>query len=364
MSQRLFAISSVLLMTAAAVCSAQSITTARSGTLHYFEGDVSIDGSQILPQKGTFPQIKEQGVLRTGLGRAEVLLTPGVFLRVGENSAIRMIDERLISTRVEILQGTSMVESNDPNMSVKDSPITFIYGSYEIHPLKHGLMEISADPAQLKIFKGEAEVVSTGGDRVLVKEGRLAPLTAALEAEKFADKTGDDLYVWTRDRSESLAAANVASAQSLNSNSGYSGYGYANSGLYGNSPWQGGWFFNPYYSMFTYVPASGVFWDPFGYGYFSPGVVNYYAPTQLGAISRGTGLSPVAVRGGSLVGAPSLGSPVRGGGAVRSPGISSVGVSPSRGVGTVASSGFGGSRGGGGGGAVAASGGHAGGGHR
>ncbi len=48
-------------------------------------------------------------MLRTGQGRAEVLLTPGVFLRVGENSAIRMLDNRLLSTRVEIVSGNAIV---------------------------------------------------------------------------------------------------------------------------------------------------------------------------------------------------------------------------------------------------------------
>lgn len=305
MTQRRIAVGTLFLLAGAAVCSAQSITTARSGTLHYFDGDVSIDGNQIQQQKGTFPQIKEQGVLRTGLGRAEVLLTPGVFLRVGENSSIRMIDERLISTRVEILGGTAMVESDDPRMSVKDSPVTFIYSSYEIQPLKHGLMEISADPAQVKVFKGEAQVVA-GESRVAVGEGHLAPLSAALETEKFSDKTGDDLYVWTRDRSESLAAANVNSAQSLMAGTGY---GYANSGIYGNSPWQGGWYFNPYYDMFTMVPATGAFWNPFGYGFFSPGMVSYYVPS--GGSGAAGALAP-AVRGNSLVGGSTgMGSVIR-----------------------------------------------------
>ena len=182
MTKRHFAFGTIFLLAGAAVtsiCSAQSITTARSGTLHYFDGDVSIDGTQVIQQRGTFPQIKEQGVLRTGLGRAEVLLTPGVFLRLGENSAIRMMDERLISTRVEILAGTAMVESDDPRMSIKDSPVTLIYSDYQIQPVKHGLFEISAAPAQVKVFKGEAQVVA-GESKVVVSEGHLAPLTAAL----------------------------------------------------------------------------------------------------------------------------------------------------------------------------------------
>src|SRR5439155_21603191 len=113
----------VLMAMAAAVCSAQSITSARSGTLHYFEGDVSIDGVQVQSKVGKFPEIGDQGVLRTALGRAEVLLTPGVFLRIGENSAIKMLDKRLAGTRVEIHTGSAMIESDNPQMSTKDSQV-------------------------------------------------------------------------------------------------------------------------------------------------------------------------------------------------------------------------------------------------
>jgi len=164
----------VLIAVTAAVCSAQSVTSSHSGTLHYFEGDVSIDATAVQSKVGRFSEIKEQSVLRTAQGRAEVLLTPGVFLRIGENSAVKMLDNRLISTRVEIVSGTVIVEADDPQLSIKDSPVSLIYKDYEIRMVKHGLMEIGSDPAQMKVYKGEA-VVSAGNDRATVKEGRLLP---------------------------------------------------------------------------------------------------------------------------------------------------------------------------------------------
>ncbi len=51
-----------------AFCYAQSVTSARSGTLHYFEGDVSIDGTPVQSRVGKFPEVKEQGVLRPAWG--------------------------------------------------------------------------------------------------------------------------------------------------------------------------------------------------------------------------------------------------------------------------------------------------------
>jgi hypothetical protein len=358
----------VLMAMTAVVCSAQSVTSAHSGTLHYFEGDVSIDGAAVQAKVGRFPEIKEQNVLRTGLGRAEVLLTPGVFLRVGENSSIKLLDNRLVSTRVEILSGNVIVESDDPQVTVKDSPVALIYKDYEIQLVKHGLVEIGSDPAQMKVFQGEA-LVTTADNRVTVKEGRLLAFSAALLTEKFNDKVGDDLYLWARDRSQSLSAANMSSARSLNSSgSGYgSGYG---SGL-GN--WNGGWYFNPYFNMYTFVPAGGTFWNPWGYGFFSPGTIySYYTPTAYwyggggarGAGSIGQPLSGIGratttqaaplstLRGGNSGGAPALGSPLRGGSPVG--GVASTGGSH----GSFSS----GTSAGGGGGHVSASGGAGGGG--
>jgi hypothetical protein len=71
--------------------SAQSVISAKSGVLHVSEGAVFVGDEPVNQQRGTFPDIKEKTVLRTELGRAEVLLTPGVFLRVAENSSVKMI---------------------------------------------------------------------------------------------------------------------------------------------------------------------------------------------------------------------------------------------------------------------------------
>jgi len=272
-----------------AVCYAQSVISAHSGTLHYFEGDVSIDGAPVQSKVGKFQEVKEQGVLSTAQGRAEVLLTPGVFLRLGENSSVKMLDTRLISTRVEILSGNVILESDDPQLDLKDSPVVVLYKGYEIRIQKHGLLELNSDPGQLKVYKGEAlvELASGSGinNRAVVKEGRMLPFSAALLTEKFDDKVGDDLYLWARDRSQVMSAANMSSARSLSSGfgSGYgsgfgSGYG-TGLGTPGMAPWNGGWYYNPFMDMFTFVPLNGTYMSPFGYGFFSPAsIYGYYSP--------------------------------------------------------------------------------------
>ena len=79
--------------------------SARSGLIHYVEGQVYLGDQPVETKFGNFPEVKENQQLRTEEGRAEVLLTPGVFLRLGENSSFRMITNRLIDTRLELLSG-------------------------------------------------------------------------------------------------------------------------------------------------------------------------------------------------------------------------------------------------------------------
>jgi len=268
----------------AVLCSAQSVTPARSGLLHYFEGNVSVDGAQVESREGRFPEIKEQRILCTAQGRAEVLLTPGVFLRVGENSAIRMLDQRLASTRVELLSGTISVESDDPEMSIKDPPVTLLYKDYAIQLVKHGLIEISSEPSQMKIYKGEAAVDITaavgGNERVAVKEGRILSFSKPLNIQKFDTRIGDDLLLWARDRSQSLSAANMSSARSLSTNRPEDGNGLGSQFTSSSQGWAGGWYFNPYFNMYTFIPVGGTFVNLWGYGFFSPETISsYYIPS-------------------------------------------------------------------------------------
>ena len=280
-THRRLATAAVMISMTAALCSAQGITSAHSGLLHYSEGTVTVDGNPVESKVGKFMEIKENSVLKTAQGRAEILLTPGVYLRVGENTEIKMLDNRLMSTRVELLSGTALVESDDPETSVKDPAVTIVYKDYEIQPVKFGIFELTTDPSQMKVYKGQANVTA-GTMRSAIHEGRLLSFSAALPTEKFDEKQADDLYLWARDRSGALSAANLASARSLNQG-GYSLNNLYMGGMYPglgfNSGLMGGWYLNQNLGMYSYIPYDGIFMSPWGYGIFSPGMIySYYSP--------------------------------------------------------------------------------------
>src|SRR5277367_1124109 len=104
--------------------SAQSVISTHSGIVHVSEGAVFANDQLVNQKYGTFPDLKEKSVLRTEAGRAEILLTPGVFLRVGENTSVKMLDNRLSDTRVELIKGSAVVECDDP---MKENAVTMVY---------------------------------------------------------------------------------------------------------------------------------------------------------------------------------------------------------------------------------------------
>ncbi len=138
--------------TATFVASAQSVISAKSGLIHYLEGKVYLNDKAVESQFGSFPDVKVNATLRSEEGRAEVLLTPGVFLRIGENSAIRMVTNRLIDTRVEFLSGSALVEADE---LLKDNGVTIVYKDYTIQLQKKGVYRFDSDPAALRVYDGD-----------------------------------------------------------------------------------------------------------------------------------------------------------------------------------------------------------------
>jgi hypothetical protein len=280
-----------------AISSAQGqyMISAHSGVIQYVEGTAYLNNNQVEPKTGEFPNIRESEIFRTTEGMAEVLLTPGVFLRLGENSSIRMVSNKLTDTQVEILSGAAMVECDD---LAKDNAVTLLYKGNNMQLVKHGLYRVDAEQGLFKVYDGEAIVKGESGQLTLHK-GKETALTGVLMAENFDPKADDELYRWSDRRAGYLAKANISSANSLvGGNSGIGGYPGMGAGFGGNcfggspggllggslgygyggySPWQ----FNPMFGMYTYVPCSGAMFSPFGYGFWSPYTV-WQAPAYYG----------------------------------------------------------------------------------
>ena len=244
--------------------SAQPIISAKSGVIAGLEGKVFLDNQALESSVTHFPDMKENSVLRTEDGRAEILLPPGYVLRIGENASFKMLTNRLIDTRVEIMTGSGIVEVDENS---KDTSVVVALKAGTATLSKTGVYRFDSEPARIKVFSGTASVL-LGESTILVPTGHMLSLAGgAAMVEKFDAADTDALDHWARRRAEAMAVANVSAAKYVNDN-----YGKLN---------HSSWGFNPYFGLYTYIPMSGRMCNPYySYCYYSPGTVynTFYAP--------------------------------------------------------------------------------------
>jgi hypothetical protein len=254
--------------------SAQSVVSAHSGVVHFSEGAVFIDDQRVEQKIGRFSEIKQGSELRTENGRAEVLLTPGMILRIGEASAIRMISNRLTDTRVEFVSGSAILEDAK---AAPGTSVVLTYRALEVRFHAPGLYRFNSEPAELRVDEGEAEVLAAGRS-ITVKQGQVLPFSGAVETPQTASGTDDALDSWARRRSVSVAASDAAAAQA------------EDMAVLLDAPPAIAYGAVPSYGVFPYIPMIGGY----GYGYnymglgpwsspfYVPRLRPYYSPAYSG----------------------------------------------------------------------------------
>ena len=190
----------------------QAIISAHSGVVNFTEGTVLVDDQPLVPKAGTFASVHEGSTLRTEKGRAEILLTPGVFLRVDENSAIRMVSNALDHTRIEFLKGAAILDSNEAQKGT--DAIALLFKGFEIHFLKNGVYRLDSDPAVFETYVGEAEIRGDGQAPKKIDESRQFFFSIGMDTSKYGDGAIDTFSEWARNRAETIEADNKAAQQS------------------------------------------------------------------------------------------------------------------------------------------------------
>lgn len=246
---------------------AMGANTALPGTLNYIEGQAYIGDQQLTSKSVGSVELQPGQSLTTENGKAEILLTPGVFLRVGDNSTVTIVSSNLTNTEADLVKGQATVEVAEihpyNNLQIGED------GTHT-QMLKDGLYGFDADHAQVLVLKGEA-AVQDNDQNITVKGGHELNLnqTGKLKTAKF-DKNSyeaSDLYRFSQLRSQYLAEANVEMARQY----------YA-----GGPGWYGpGWYWDRWLLGYTWIPADGILYSPFGWGFYSPWFVGY-APFYYG----------------------------------------------------------------------------------
>ena len=236
---------------------------ARPGTVNYVEGAAYVDGTQVNAKDVGSVNLEAGQELTTGKGKAEILLTPGVFLRLDDNSAVKMISPDLTLTQVELEKGRAGIEVDEihdqNNLQIVDAGVT-------TRLEKKGYYEFDAGKPTAMVFDGKAAVELGDGKTKQIKGGHELLLTGEADGKSIAQekpedfnkqKAEDDLYNWNSLRSQYLAEANNEMAVE-----------YAGAGV---NP---GWFWDPYAFGYTYI-GMGPFASPFGWGFYPFGWGGY-----------------------------------------------------------------------------------------
>lgn len=249
----------------------------RPGSINYVEGKASIGAQALGPNSAGSVVLEKDQILATDDGKVEILLTPGVFLRVADFSSVRMVSPGLAYTAVAVEKGRAAVEVLDIH---NENDIRISMNDMSTKLLNKGLYDFDADQNEIRVFKGKAEAyvedrkITLTRDRELCSDesGRMKP------RDFNARQYQDEFFRWSALRSGFLSEASVDQARV-----------YVGTGPLWYGPfWYGpGWYWNPNFFVYTFLPADGIFYSPFGWGFYSP-IVVYHSPLFY----RGFGSGP------------------------------------------------------------------------
>jgi hypothetical protein len=184
----------------------------RVGSINYIEGQTVLNNQALSPTSAGSVALEGGQLLTTHTGRAEVLLTPGIFLRIAENSSVKMISPDLANTSVQLLQGRAMVEVLDIH---KENNVRANLDDVSIQLVNKGLYDFDADHHEIRVFKGTARVYTGKQNIKLTGNHELALTTGGkLTPHGFDSRPYEDaFFLWSALRSGYLSEAGVDTAR-------------------------------------------------------------------------------------------------------------------------------------------------------
>ena len=253
---------------------APSAGSARPGTLNAIAGEVSINGVPVDAISG-IPIALKGGVIRTARGMAEILLSPGSVLRLGNASELTLETAGKPEVRARLRRGEALLEVLDAGgaLTIEQNGVTTAVQD-------SGLYEFDQKRSVIAVYAGEAGL-NKNGQRLVLHAG-FSVGTHRFRVFPARPDRANALFAWSRSRSEQLSSESRSSAQD-------------NTGA-ARSPGPR-WHWDPWSASYTFLSASGFVTGPFGWPYFSPG----YAPDSI----------PVHRGDSWLYGPPVLSSPDR-----------------------------------------------------
>ena len=125
------------------------------GTVNYVEGEVSIGAQDLTSKSVGSAQVDPGQSLTTATGKSEMLLTPGIFLRLGDHSSAQMVSSSLTNTQVAINEGEAMLEVDELH---PQNDVRIAEDGVTTRIVKTGLYDFDANHNLVRVIDGKAQV--------------------------------------------------------------------------------------------------------------------------------------------------------------------------------------------------------------
>ncbi|MBP6821614.1 MAG: FecR domain-containing protein [Acidobacteria bacterium] len=269
---KIFVAAFALLSLASIAVNAQHLISTKAGFVNRSEGKVFIlradseDGAKGRVSLGT--QMRDgDRIITEADSYAEVLLSPGSYLRVNEGSEIRAISTSLSEARFEILKGSAIAEVATALEQVtaisKKAPLEIITPHGVVSIAKDGLYRFDTIEQNTLVQVRQGELFIGDRDRFLagratkISRGNAVKLVGGAVSKSDIAKVNKDVSdkfdAWSFNRANTLMAANVSA---LRRSRTMSAMNY-------------GWLYDSFYNCYTFIPRNGLWYSPYGFGFFN-----------------------------------------------------------------------------------------------
>ncbi len=301
----LFMFAAALVLSSSLVGHAQNrekfIISARAGGINAVTGRATVHarGNSEWEQLTIKDDLEAGDMVKTSAdGRVEMLLNPGSYMRVGENSQFELADNSLENLAIRLISGTAIVEATGADDT--ELMINIITPHTRMAIVRRGLYRINVvpgDATELIVRKGrvllaDSQTKVKGGTKIIFSGSSFS----LAKLEKADKKNIDSLDVWSKERAETVAQAN-RKIQGRDLNSLLASYeNYWDRRFSANS--SGIWLFNSRFGCFTFLPFYLGWGSPYGSLYSNAFYGGYYGgyyggrPVHGGSVGNSSGGSP------------------------------------------------------------------------
>lgn len=240
------------------------IISAKAGGINFVEGTVGVvkkAGRSGLLLRGDKLEIGDR--VSTGAdGKAEVLLNPGSYLRLGSNSAFEFRTTSLDDLQIRLDSGSAIFEV----FATEDFKVTVNSPKTRFTLIESGIYRVDVAPdgaGKIAVWKGRAQV----GDEAngIVKSGREATLNGSnVSVAKFDRDDKDALEIWSKGRAKELAKISGSLAKNNMRTALMRSYLGRSWNMYDSF---GVWVYDPFRRSHCFLPFGYGWNSPYGYGF-------------------------------------------------------------------------------------------------